>query len=72
MRKSKKYRHHNGEKKKNEMTSNDLRNIKHKTKDRVKQEVGVIPHSKGYNQKQPLALHTIVYHNHALYSILLE
>ena len=35
IRKSKKYRQHNGRKKKDKRTNNDLQNITHKTKDRV-------------------------------------
>jgi hypothetical protein len=34
-RKSKKVRQHNGQKKKDKKTNNDLQNITHKTKDRV-------------------------------------
>jgi len=35
MRKSKKNRQHNGQKKKDRMTNNDLQNTTHKTQDRV-------------------------------------
>ena len=35
IRKSKKDRQHNGQRKKNKKTNNDLQNITHKTKDRV-------------------------------------
>ena len=35
IRKSKKDRQHNGQKKKDKRTNNDLQNITHKTKDRV-------------------------------------
>ena len=35
VRKSKKERHYNGQKKKDKRTNNDLQNITHKTKDRV-------------------------------------
>ena len=39
VRKSKKDRQHNGQKKKDKRTNNDLQNITHKTKDRVKKNM---------------------------------